>query len=85
VHVQVVQAGKAAAVLADAEKRRASGNARLAVRLLNQATTSQGRRVIAAAGRLDPSAMATICAEDIPGQLPPEDPPPSEQRSGQYL
>ena len=36
---------KAAAVLAEAERRHATGNARLAVRLLNQATVGQGRRV----------------------------------------
>jgi hypothetical protein len=75
---------KAAAVLAEAEKRHATGNARLAVRLLNQAMTSQGRRVIAASGRLDPVALATICADDIPGQLPVDDSSP-EQRPGQYL
>ena len=76
---------KAAAVLADAEKRHATGNARLAVRLLNQATTSQGRRVIAASHRLDPAALATICADDIPGQLPVEDSPADQQPPGQYL
>ena len=75
---------KAAAVLADAEKRHATGNARLAVRLLNQATTSQGRRVIAASRRLDPAELATICADDIPGQLLVEDSPP-DQQPGQYL
>jgi ATP-dependent exoDNAse (exonuclease V) alpha subunit len=75
---------KAAAVLADAEKRHATGNARRAVRLLNQATTSQARRVTGAAGRLDPAALATIRADDIPGHLPPED-PASDQRPGQYL
>jgi len=75
---------KAAAVLAEAEERHATGNARLAVRLLNQATTSQGRRVIAASHRLDPVALATICADDIPGQLPVDDSSP-EQRPGQYL
>ena len=75
---------KAAAVLAEAEKRHATGNARLAVRLLNQATTGQGRRVIAASHLLDPVALATICADDIPGQLPVDDSSP-EQRPGQYL
>ena len=76
---------KAAAVLADAEKRHTTGNARLAVRLLNQATTSQGRRIIAASHHLDPAALATICADDIPGQLPVEDSPADQQRPGQYL
>ena len=76
---------KAAAVLAEAEQGHATGNARLAVRLLNQATTSQGRRVIAASRHLDPAALATICADDIPGQLPVEDSPSDQQRPGQYL
>jgi hypothetical protein len=53
--------------------------------LLNQATTSQGRRVIAASHPYDPAELATICADDIPGQLPVEDSPPDEQRPGQYL
>ena len=75
---------KAAAVLADAENCHATGNARLAVRLLNQATTSQGRRVIAASHNLDPVALATICADDIPAQLPVED-SPDHQQPGQYL
>ena len=75
---------KAAAVLAEAEKRDATGNARLAVRLLNQATTSQGRRVNAASCRLDPAELAAICADDIPGQLLVEDSPP-DQQLGQYL
>ena len=75
---------KAAAVLAEAEKRYATGNARLAVRLLNQATTSQGRRVTAASHRPDPAELTTICAGDIPALLPVED-SPSDQGPGQYL
>jgi AAA lid domain/ATPase family associated with various cellular activities (AAA) len=75
---------KAAAALAEAEKRHATGNARLAVRLLNQATTSQGRRVIAASHNLDPAELATICAGDIPVQLPVEDSPQAQQ-PGHYL
>ena len=76
---------KAAAILADAEKRHATGNARLAVRLLNQATTSQGRRVTSASHGLDPAELTTIRADDIPGELPVEGSPPDEQRPGQYL
>jgi hypothetical protein len=76
---------KAAAVLAEAEKRHATGNARLAVRLLNQATTSQGLRVTAASGRLDPAELATICPDDIPEQLPVQDSPTDHQPPGQYL
>ena len=51
---------------------------------MNQATTSQGRRVIAASRRLDPAELATVCADDIPGQLLVEDSPP-DQQPGQYL
>jgi hypothetical protein len=76
---------KAAAVLAEAEKRYATGNARLAVRLLNQATTSQGRRVTAASHRPDPAELTTICAGDIPALLPVEDSSSDQQRPGQYL
>jgi hypothetical protein len=76
---------KAAAVLADAEKHSATGNARLAVRLLNQATANQGRRVVAVSDRLDPAALATICADDFPGQLPVEDSTSNQQWPGQYL
>jgi hypothetical protein len=60
-------------------------NVRLAVRLLNQATTSQGRRVITASHDIEPAALATICTEDIPGHLPVEDSPSDQQRPGQYL
>ena len=69
---------KAAATLTRTEQARASGNARLAVRLLNQATTSQARRVTSSSRRLDPAALTTICAGDIPGHLPPEDAPSDE-------
>ena len=48
------------------------------------ANLSQGRRVIAVSHRLDPAELATICADDIPGQLLVEDSPP-DQQLGQYL
>jgi ATP-dependent exoDNAse (exonuclease V) alpha subunit len=76
---------KAAAVLAEAESRHATGNARLAVRLLNQATTSQGRRVAAASNHRDPATLATICADDVPRQLSLEDSPCDQPWPGQYL
>ena len=60
-------ARKAAAVLADAERGHATGNARLAVQLLTQATTSQAHRVTTSPQPCDPAALAAICAADIPG------------------
>ena len=78
-------AAKAAAVLAHAEAGNASGNARLAVRLLTQATASQARRITTASQPQDPAMLGTICAEDIPGHLHPDDPAADDQRPGQYL
>ena len=78
---------KAAGVLARAEGDHGSGNARLAVRLLNQATAIQALRVAAASaapGR-DPAALNTLSAADIPDQLHPEQAPPEEYWPGQYL
>ena len=77
---------KAAGVLARAEGDHGSGNARLAVRLLNQATAIQALRVAAAsAPRLAPAALNTLSAADIPDQLHPEHAPPEEYWPGQYL
>ena len=78
---------KAAGVLARAEGDHGSGNARLAVRLLNQTTAIQALRVAAASaapGR-DPAALNTLSAADIPDQLHPEQAPPEEYWPGQYL
>ena len=52
-------ARKAAAVLADAESGHATGNARLAVQLLTQATTSQAHRVTTSPQPCDLAALAT--------------------------
>lgn len=71
-------ARKAAAVLTAAENGHATGNARLAVQLLTQAT-SQAHRVTAGPATPDPAALATINAADIPGHLPPPDPPAHDQ------
>ncbi len=78
---------KAAGVLAQAEASHGSGNARLAVQLLNQATALQARRVAAAspAPGWDPAALHTLTAADIPDQLHPEHAPPEENWPGQYL
>jgi hypothetical protein len=75
---------KVAEVLARAEGDRGSGNARLAVRLLNQATAIQALRVAAASGR-DPAALHTLSPADIPDQLHPEQTPPEANWPGQYL
>ena len=61
---------KAAVVLAEAERGHATGNARLAVQLLTQATTSQAYRVTTSAQPCDPAALAAICAADIPDCMP---------------
>ena len=77
-------ARKAATVLAQAEAGHGSGNARLAVRLLGQATASQARRITTAAPSPDPAALSTIDAADIPGHVRPPA-PPADDWPGQYL
>ena len=59
-------ARKAATVLAQAEAGHRSGNARLAVRLLDQATASQARRITTVPQAADPATLSTIDAADIP-------------------
>ena len=78
-------ARKAVAVLADAENGHATGNARLAVQLLTQATTNQAQRITTSPQPFDPAALAAICAADIPGHLPFPDPSAGDQHPGQYL
>jgi hypothetical protein len=75
---------KAAAVLAHAEAAHSSGNARLAVRLLTQATASQARRIATASVPPDPAALSIIVEADIPEHLSPNL-PADDQRPGQYL
>jgi hypothetical protein len=72
-------------VLARAEGDHVAGNARLAVRLLDQATTSQARRITAAPQSWDPATLSTIDAADIPGRIHPGDRPADDQWPGQYL
>ena len=74
-----------AALLADAENGHAAGNARLAVQMLTQATTSQAHRVTTSPQPPDPAALAAICAADIPGRMPVPAPLAREQHPGQYL
>jgi stage V sporulation protein K len=77
-------ARKAAAVLADAERGHVTGNARLAVQLLTQATTSQAHRIAASPQPPDLAALAAICAADIPDCMP-SPAPTRDQYPGQYL
>jgi len=77
---------KAATALAKAESDHGSGNARLAVRLLNQATEAHARRVAAAtSGNRDPASLNTITEADIPDYLPPYGTATDEDWPGQYL
>ena len=77
-------ARKAAAVLADAENGHATGNARLAVQLLTQATTNQAHCVTTSPQACDPAALAALCAADIPDCLPVPAPSAHDQHPGQY-
>jgi hypothetical protein len=67
-------ARKAATVLALAEGGHGSGDARLAVRLLDQATASQARRVTSASQ-----------SPDMSGHMQPYEPPADDEWPGQYL
>ena len=75
-------ARKAAAVLAEADH--GAGNARLAVRLLDQVTVSQARRITTGPRPRDPATLSTIDAADIPGHVHARD-PPADDWPGQYL
>jgi hypothetical protein len=76
---------KAADVLAHAQAGHAPGNARLAVRLLDQAKTAQARRLAGSPGAQHPDMLRTVIEADIPQYLGRDAPPSSEDRSGQYL
>jgi ATPase family protein associated with various cellular activities (AAA)/AAA lid domain-containing protein len=75
-------ARKAAAVLAEAG--RGAGNARLAVRLLDQAAVSQARRITTVPQPPDPATLSTIDAADLPAHVRAHD-PPADDWPGQYL
>ena len=75
---------KAAAVLAQAEAGHRSGNARLVVWLLGQATASQARRITTTPQSRDLATLSTIDAADIPGHIRPHD-PPADDWPGQDL
>jgi hypothetical protein len=61
-----------------------SGNARLAVRLLDQVTVSQARRITTAAQIPDLATLSTIYAADVPEHVHPPA-PPADDWPGQYL
>jgi hypothetical protein len=73
---------KAATVLAQADGNHGPGNARLAVRLLEQATASQARRITTAPQPQDPATLSTVDAADIPGHIHPDDRPADDQSPG---
>ena len=72
-------------MLAHADGDHGPGNARLAVRLLDQATASQARRITTAPQPRDPATLSTIDAPDIPRHIHPGDPPADDHWPGQYL
>ena len=79
-------AAKAAIVLAQTEGGHGSGNARLAVRLMDQATARQARRIMTAASPArDPATLSAIQAEDIPAHISLHDRSVDDERPGQYL
>jgi stage V sporulation protein K len=81
-------ADKASAVLEEANDDAASGTARLAVQLLDQATVSQARRIATALQLQESAELGIIHAADMPGRVRPllsESAPTDSQRPGQYL
>jgi hypothetical protein len=72
-------------VLAQAEANDGSGYARLAVWLLDQATTSQARWVTTTPQSQDRAMLTTIQAADISGRRDLHDLPANDERPGQYL
>jgi len=77
-------AHKAGVVLGQAESRRPSGNARLAVRLLDQTASGQARRIVSLPAP-SPAALTSICPDDLPGQIDLDEPVGGDERPGQYL
>jgi hypothetical protein len=76
---------KAAHVVTQAQAGHASGSARLAVRLLNQAKTAQARRLTSSSGEQHPDTMRTVIEADIAEHLGRDEPPSGEEWPGQYL
>jgi hypothetical protein len=77
---------KAAAVLELAAHGKSSGNARLAVRLLNEVRAVQARRVSRGHGSdKDLAELVTITEADIPERLLPDEAIRDDDRPGPYL
>jgi hypothetical protein len=76
---------KAAEILAQAEAGGPSGNARLAVRLLNQTIAAQARRVMTRSEGQQTETLRTVIEADIPEHLGREELLNGEDWSGQYL
>jgi SpoVK/Ycf46/Vps4 family AAA+-type ATPase len=76
---------KAAALLAQAEAAHASGNARLAVRLLHQVISAQAPCVAAPPEAQHPATLSTVVEADIPEHLDRGEPLAEGDWSGQYL
>jgi hypothetical protein len=74
-----------AIVLAQAESHHNTGNVRLAVRLLDEATASQVRGVTAIRQPSDPAALSTITAADMPPRMHLDDDRARDEWPGQYL
>jgi len=77
-------ARKAPTVLGQAESRHRSGNARLAVRLLDQAASCQAHRIMALPVPA-PSTLSTISSDDLPGHIYLDEPSSDDGRPGHYL
>ena len=77
---------KAAAVMEQAEHEDRTGNARLAVRLLNEARAAQAHRVARGSpADRDLAALITITEADIPERLPGGATAWDDERPGPYL
>jgi len=73
-------------VLAQTDGDHGSGNARLAVRLMDQATARQARRIMTIASPpRDFAALSIIQAEDIPAHIYLHHRSADDERPGQYL
>lgn len=77
---------KAVAVIGEAERDDRSGNARLAVRLLNEARAAQAQRIARGpSSERDLAALVTITEGDIPQRLLPGAAGRDDERPGACL
>ena len=76
-------APEAATVLGQAGGSHQCGNARVAVRLLDQIITRQARRITALPAP-GPAALITTISDDIPGRIHLDEPAADNERPGQY-